>query len=83
MKFNNEELQTEFILTTREIFAEIARQCIEEANSGQIKVNNLTSHNEWREEQIAACLKGEYDHTISHLQYAYYLQTGKEIALLP
>ena len=83
MKFNNEELQTEFILATREFFAEVDRQCIEEANFGQIKVNDLAAHNDWREGRIAACLKGNYDGTLSHMQHAYYLQTGKEIALLP
>lgn len=76
-------VQQEFILKARTHFANLSMKCIEEAKSGSVKVNDLDAYVAWNERQITESLEGKWDHTFTHLQYAYYLQTGESIALLP
>lgn len=83
MRFNDTEITPETIIQTRQHFADIAQGCIDEATSGEVKVNNLQSYIEWQQESIKNALSGKNDFTFTFMQRAYWLQTGEMIALLP
>ena len=77
-------LTKENILKTREHFANICLGCIEEVKNGDVKV--YCSHEEYfkrRLEERKHILNGEFDHTLTFIQYATYLQTGEMRAVLP
>jgi hypothetical protein len=76
-------LTPETIRATRQWFADNAHACITEAQSGAVRVNDLTAYIAWREESAAAALRGDYDHSLTFRQRATYLQTGECPALLP
>ncbi len=82
-KFNGVTLTTETIQATRQWFADNDQACIDEVVSGQVRVNDLPSLIEWKEQSIADGLAGKWDHTFAFLQRAYYIQTGESVALLP
>ena len=70
------------ILATRNWYAENAQACIDEAVSGEVRVNDLATYIEWRKSLIVASLIGLSDHTVTFLQMAVYLQTGECVPLL-
>lgn len=80
--FNGVTLTDETIQAAREWFAENARECINDAKSGAVRVNDLGSYVEWQSECIADSLAGKWDHTFTFLQRAHSMQTGDCIALL-
>ncbi len=82
-KFNGVTLTSETILATRQWFADNDQACIDEAVSGQVRVNDLPSFIEWKKQSIADGLVGKWDHTFAFLQRAYFIQTGESVALLP
>lgn len=82
MKFNDTEITQETIQRTRQHFADIAQGCINEAISGEVKVNNLQSYIEWQHGSIEYALSGKNDFTFTFMQRAYWLQTGEMVALL-
>ena len=82
MTVNGVAITPETILATREHFAQIDRDCIEEAVSGAQRVNDLQSYVAWREQSIADGMAGKYDHTVTFMQRALWLQTGDCPALL-
>ena len=82
-KFNGVTLTTETIQSTRQWFADNAQACIDEAVSGDVKVNDLIGYIERQEQRIDECLSGVWDQTFTFLQRAYYIQTGESVALLP
>lgn len=82
-KFNGVTLTSETILTTRQWFADNDQACIDEAVSGQVRVNDLPSFIEWKKQSIVDGLAGKWDHTFTFLQRAYFIQTGESVALLP
>lgn len=77
------ETKDEFIIKTRQYFAGIQLECIEDVKSGKEKVNDFDAYVEWRMTMYNRSLAGDYDHTFAHRQYTYYLQTGVMIPLLP
>lgn len=76
-------LTQETIRATRQWFADNAHACIAEARSGAVRVNDLPAYIAWREESAVAALRGDYDHSLTFLQRATYIQTGDCPALLP
>ena len=76
-------LTPETIRATRQWFADNARVCIAAAQSGKVRVNDLTAYIAWQEESAAAALRGDYDRSLTFLQRATYIQTGECPALLP
>lgn len=70
------------ILQAREHFAQIGRDCIAEAESGEVRVNDLASYREWRREGIRAVLAGEEDHTFAFRQMAHFFAFGECVPLL-
>ena len=74
---------TQAIQATRRHFADNCRACIEEAQSGAVKVNDLPSYIAWREDEAANWLAGEYDTCFTARLYAQYLLTGECLPLLP
>lgn len=82
-KFNGVEITLDKIRETRQHFADISYACIAEVKSGDVKVNHQDVYFIRREAEAKAALDGEFDHTLTFLQRAYWLQTGVMIALLP
>ena len=76
-------LTPETIRATRQWFADNAHACIAEAQSGEVRVNDLPAYVEWCEQSAAAALRGDYDHSLTFRQRATYIQTGECPALLP
>lgn len=81
--FAGVELTPETMQRTREHFAQIYRDCIAEAQSGAVFVNDLASYVAWHETLMADCMAGKDDHTFTFLQRAHYLQTGESVPMLP
>lgn len=71
------------IVTTRQWFADNAQACIDEAVSGRVRVNNLTSYIADQTQRIQDSLAGKWDHTIAFQQRVLYVQTGVCHAILP
>lgn len=67
---------------TREHFADIARGCIADAESGDVWVRDLDEYREWQLEMICDGLAGKYDHTFTFRQRAQWLATGECVPLL-
>lgn len=80
--FAGVNLTDETIQRTREHFIDIHRRCIEEAQSGQTRVNDLASYVAWQEDCIADMADKE-QFSVTFLQRAHWLQTGECVALLP
>lgn len=72
----------EIIIKTREHFVAVERACIEEAVSGNVRVNDLESYVKWCERNISEHYSGENDHTFTFRQYAHYLETGEYVPFL-
>lgn len=81
-RFAGVDLTPETMQRTREWFADNSRKCIEEAQSGHTRVNDLESYVAWREQCAADSLAGKGDHTFAFLQRAHFMQTGTMIPLL-
>jgi hypothetical protein len=82
-KFAGVTLTNKTIQQTREWFAANALDCIAEAESGEVFVNDLRAYKQWKQADHAESLAGKWDHTFTFLQRAHTLQTGECIALLP
>ena len=80
--FNGTPLTDTTIRRTRQWFADNAQACIDNARSGETRVNDLESYCAWREKSIEDSLAGEGDHTFAFLQRAYFIQTGESVPLL-
>lgn len=72
---------TEIIKRTREHFAQIGRDCIAEAVSGEVKVGDLAEYVAWREQGIADDIAGKNDHTFTFAQMAHLFDTGECVPL--
>lgn len=82
-RFNRIEITEQSIQRTRKWFSENELACIEEVKNGNVHVNNNEAYFAWRKQQAEEYMEGKHDCTIAFLQRAYYLQTGKDVALLP
>jgi hypothetical protein len=82
MRVNNIEITEDTILATRMHFADIHRACIADALTGETRVNNPKTYIEWEMKRIEQCMRGEFDHTLTYLQAALWIQTGDCIAIL-
>lgn len=71
------------VITTRQWFADNAQACIDEAISGQLRVNDLTKYVKDQTERIQDSLSGKWDHTLAFQQRVSYVQTGVCHAILP
>ena len=71
------------ISTARQWFADNAQAGIDEAISGQVRVNNLASYVADQTQRIQDCLAGKWDHTLAFQQRVVYVQTGVCHAILP
>ena len=81
--FNGEKLTPETIAKTRQHFIDIFKGCISEAVSGEVRVNDLHSYIKSNEARIKEYENATHTISLTFLQRAYWLQTGKSIALLP
>ena len=80
--FNDEELTEESILKTRKYFSDNCLACIEDVKSGKSKIYYDKEDYYKREERNSKdYLAGVNDNTFTFLQRAYYIQTGKSVAL--
>lgn len=83
MYFNGTFLTKETINKTRQWFHDNCISCIEEVKNGKACVNDSEYYTKWQMKEAKAYLEGRHDHVIAFLQRAYYIQTGKSVALLP
>lgn len=81
--FNGTALTGETITKTREHFANIHRDCIRAAEAGEFHVNDVIGYRAWQEDCIRAVMDEGARLSLTFLQRAYWLQTGKCVALLP
>jgi len=84
-----QELTPESIIAARKWFADNALACAVEARNrsdvlqdNEFYVNDLNRYKEDQQKLANEWLAGQYDHTFTFLQQAYYLQTGICVALL-
>jgi hypothetical protein len=70
-------LTEQTIIATRQHFADIHSSCIEKARAGEFQVNDLGRYVEWQERSRVASLAGDYDHTFTFQQRAWWIQTGE------
>ncbi|HSH35318.1 hypothetical protein [Schnuerera sp.] len=82
IKFNNVELTEETILKTREYFYNVCIECVNGAINNEFYVNNVDNYIQFKKEDAESYINGEFDHVLSFIQKAYYIQTGKNIPLL-
>jgi hypothetical protein len=73
----------ETIMQTRQWFLDNTQACIDEAISGDVKVNDINSYVESTLKRMDDIEAGEWDHTFTFQQRAVYIQTGECHALLP
>ena len=67
----------------RQWYVDHAQRCIDEVESGAVEVNDVEVYYKWCKGLAEQAMRGDYDHTLSFLQRAHYIQTGECIALLP
>lgn len=82
MLVNGINITTETIERTRNHFVENCKSCIAGSINGEFKVNDLNKYVDWQEKQIKIFLAGKNDHTLTFLQRALWIQTGKMVAIL-
>ncbi|MDR5812032.1 hypothetical protein QCE62_00320 [Caballeronia sp. LZ033] len=80
-RFNGVELTPETITATHAWFANNAQACIDEAVSGAVRVNDLSSYVAWRQQDIDRHRAGIGGTSFAFLQRAYYIQTGESVPL--
>ncbi len=78
--FNGEILTPETIEKTKRHFVDIFQGCIDEAETGKTKVNDLQSYRQKMQERIDAMMN-EKPVSFTFFQRAYWIQTGKSIAM--
>lgn len=83
MKFNQVKITQESINLTRLHFAGIYERCIQGAKDGTMYVNDVEGYILNQEACISEVMQGDYDHSLTFMQRAYYLQEGEMLALLP
>ncbi len=79
---NGITITDETIQATREWFAVNAVECIMAAGRGEYHVNDLAKYSAWQEARMTKFLRGDYDHTLTFVQRALFIQTGSSPALL-
>lgn len=77
------KLTPESMQAARLHFAHINQRCIDEVQSGKLRVNDPEKYIVWCQQSTADTLAGKNDHTFTFLQMAHYIQTGEMRALLP
>ena len=80
---NNWTPSYETIKLTRQWFATNCDNCMVGAKSGDFHVNDLEGYIHQKYNEKHKLLNGDYDHTFTFLQRAYYIETGESVALLP
>lgn len=86
MKFNGIEITEESISACRQWFADNLQAQIDEVSAGVVKLPAHVVFDEYQANKMQnkeAAMSGEYDHTFTFMQRAYYIQTGESVALLP
>ena len=85
IKFNGEVVTQESIDLAIAHYIELYRGAIEEVESGKVYINPCyrDSYINARYADIERLKRGEWDMSFAFLQTAYWLQTGKSVALLP
>lgn len=77
------QITQETIKATRQWYIDNRQACIDEAVSGEVKVNDLPSYINEMEQDKRDVGCGKWDHTLSFRQMATYIQTGECHPILP
>lgn len=86
MKFNGIQITEESIQACRQWFIDNQQACIEGALDGSLGLASHVNVTEYIEacQMKQDCIdSGEWDHTFTFMQRAYYIQTGECVALFP
>ncbi|BBI90603.1 hypothetical protein HYO65_gp211 [Tenacibaculum phage PTm1] len=81
--FNGEQLTQESIDKCIEQCIQNKQGCIDEVQRGEVTVNDKEKYFEWCNSNIKKYENRDFKISLSFLQKAYYIQTGKCVALLP
>lgn len=76
------ELTPETIAKTEQWFIDLALDCIAEAESGEVVVNDFESYKERQMGVVKEYTDKTYKPTFTFLQRAWYIQTGESVAFL-
>ena len=79
----NRTIKPEYMEKARQWFIDNAHACIQEAESGDVYVNDLESYRASKLKDVEDYKNGVHDHTLAFRQRAFYLQTGESVAILP
>ena len=77
------KIEQKYIIQAREHFANLALRCIQDAKEMVVRVNDIDKYIKWQTDSYNRIIAGDFDHTFTHQQYAYYLQTGESVPFLP
>ncbi len=73
----------EIAIATRKHFSDIRISIINDVKKGALKVDDPCGLIKYNEDASRKILRGDYDHTFTHLQHAEFLKTGVTLPLLP
>jgi len=71
------------ICMTREWFYQNKKECLEQAMSGELRVNDIEDYKVKCETYMRDIKDGKYDRCFAFLQRCEYIQTGKCTPFLP
>ena len=76
-------LTAESIQAARQFYVDLDQRSIAKAISGELRVKDLESYIEWKQESIARSTGENVEVSFTLLQKAHTIQTGECVALLP
>lgn len=75
------ELTQESIQAARQWFADNAQACLDEVQSGSVRVNEPQIYLESCRQRVTDALNGKFDNTFTLQQRAHFIQTGECLPL--
>ena len=81
-RYSMKEISAEKVIKTCEYGIRQCKDCIDEALSGKVRVNDLEKYIDHRNSDIAKYESGYYDNTLHFLSKAIYLQFGESVPIM-
>ena len=70
------------VLKARLWYAQNALDCIDEAVTGKVKVEDIKKVVKYNIERCHSVLAGSFDHTLAFKQKVHYIENGESVAIL-
>lgn len=70
------------VLKARLWYAQNALDCIDEAATGKVKVEDIENVVKYNLERYHSALNGSFDNTLAFKQKVHYIETGESVAIL-